>query len=121
MNQRDEYFINLLFEIAKNVPRVAGAKISSALVYKNKIISQGQNRYKSHPLQARWGKNEKAIYLHAEIDTLKTAVGLDISDCVLYIARARLVGNAWVHGSARPCNGCMEFLRFLNIKRIVYT
>ena len=121
---KDDYFLSLLFEIAKNVPKVAGARIAAALVYHGKIIAQGQNRYKSHPLQKEWGKNEKAIFLHAELDAAKRIYQerLDFSDYTIYIARAKRMGNVWIPGNARPCVGCMGFLSDeLRLKRIVYT
>jgi hypothetical protein len=44
---------------------------AAAIYIGNKLISTGVNQLKSHPLQAKFGSNTDAIFLHAEIDQIR--------------------------------------------------
>jgi tRNA(Arg) A34 adenosine deaminase TadA len=118
-------YINILQRLATSMERVASSRIASCLVYKNDIISFGFNQKKTHPFQAKYCKNESAIYLHSETDCIKNAlkhVSLnEIKKSTLYICRMRLIGNKECFGLARPCDGCARAIATFSISRVVYT
>lgn len=103
-------------------------KLAAAIVYRNKIISIGINSMKSHPLQAKYGKNEHAIFLHAEIAAIKNALREtsveELSRCEIYIARIKKPSQfsleyGW--GLAKPCEGCARAIAEFGLKKTVYT
>lgn len=113
---------SLLFKLACSQEPVANARIAAALVYKRQIIAFGRNRRKSHPLQARYGKNEQSIYLHAELDCISRSI--DPAKCSLFIVRAKYSStarSAHVYGLARPCIGCMRAIAAFGIQSVCYS
>ena len=71
--------------------------MASALVINNSVVGLGKNSYKTHPLQAKYGKTEHSIHIHAEIDAIKNSlkrVGVDdLSKDTLYIRRVKKRNN----------------------------
>jgi deoxycytidylate deaminase len=101
-------------------------KIGCVLVYKKQILSVGHNTNKSHPIQKEYNSfrnlygsniNHKA---HAEVICVSRAMklGVDLSNCTLYIFRQHK-DKTWA--MARPCAGCMEFIKDQKISTIVFT
>ena len=101
--------------------------VSSALVHRNKIISYGLNSMKSNPFQKRYGKNEYAIYKHAEVDCIQTALKLKFckfENSVLYVARMKYESTDranYVSGLAMPCDGCLRCIENYGIRSVIYT
>jgi tRNA(Arg) A34 adenosine deaminase TadA len=139
ITKRDQQFIHLCFTAARDLPKVAGARVVAALVYKNKVVAWGYNSKKTHPLQGKFGRNRDSIYLHAEIDAIKNGISelacrantskhyVDVSELsryTLYVARAKCAPHnkqIMLFGEAKPCEGCMEAIEHFNLKRVVYT
>lgn len=127
---KTEKYINTAFEIAKATDPVRGSRIGAVLVRKNRIIGVGFNHLKSHPMQKEFGKNDEAIYFHAEVHAIKNALSsVDVDDLArstLYIARAKK-GDAsgqhkhWHYGKSHPCVGCASCINQFGISRVVYT
>jgi tRNA(Arg) A34 adenosine deaminase TadA len=119
---------SLLKQIAIANPKVSGAKLAAAIVYKNKIVSVGVNSMKSSPLQAKYATNKDlSIYLHAEISAIKNALRqIDVEDfkkVSLYVCRVKydILTNSIVYGLAKPCSGCMRAIFEFDIKKVYYT
>jgi tRNA(Arg) A34 adenosine deaminase TadA len=119
---------SLLKQIAIANPKVSGAKLAAAIVYKNKIVSVGVNYMKSSPLQAKYATNKDlSIYLHAEISAIKNALRqIDVEDfkkVSLYVCRVKydILTNSIVYGLAKPCSGCMRAIFEFDIKKVYYT
>jgi deoxycytidylate deaminase len=119
---------SILKEVAIATPKVAGAKVSAAIVYKNRIISIGVNSMKSSPLQAKYAANKDlSIFLHAEIAAIKNALRqLDVEDfpkTTLFICRAKtdILTNKMTFGMSKPCPGCQRAIAEFGIKRAIYT
>lgn len=102
--------------------------MAAAIVFRNEIISIGINSNKSHPFQAKYGRNSDSIYLHAEIDAIKNAlkcISVDqLTKTTLYICRVKYTdskksGQIW--GLSRPCEGCIRAITTFNIKKVVYS
>ena len=126
----DQQWIDLLSTMALDLPRdIRGSKflLTSAVVQKGQALSFGFNQRKSHPLQARFGKNDESIFLHSEIDAMRNAIARHgkqaLRNSVLYVARMKydLKNKMWIHGLACPCEGCWRAVKEFGIKRVVYT
>lgn len=80
----------------------------------------GYNSKKSHPLQKKFGDNEKAIYLHAEVDAIRKGYRVegDISGGNLYIARTRDDGSI---GMSAPCEACQEAINHFHLNHVFFT
>lgn len=103
-------------------------RFAAAIVRGNKIISVGFNHKKSHPFQAKFAKNEHAVFLHAEIHAIKNSLREidveDLSQCELYITRVKKPRAHAKHfhwGLAKPCCGCERAIAEFGLKRTVYT
>ena len=103
-------------------------KLAAAIVCRNKIISVGMNSMKSHPMAAKYGKNEHAVYLHAEVSAIKNALREievdDFTKCDIYITRVKKEApftKKYVWGLAKPCAGCERAIAEFGLKRVIYT
>ena len=103
-------------------------KMAAAIVYRNRVISIGMNSMKSHPLAAKFSKNEHAIFLHAEIAAIKNALREvevdDLSKCDIYIARVKKekpFTKKYVWGLAAPRCGCRRAIAEFGLRKVVYT
>lgn len=125
---RHDKYINILSKIAIDVTPVATARIAACVVYKNEIVSFGINRLKTHPFQAKFGKNSNAIFLHAETDCIKNALRElspdDLQRSSLYICRVKYTNKykeRLVFGIAKPCPGCMRAIASFGIRNVFYS
>jgi len=124
----NQNIINTLIKVAEANDEYSCAKLASAIVIRNKIISIGINRKKTDPLQAKYGKNDQAIYLHAELHAIKNALREisveELKKCILYVVRVKRPdqnSKKYVFGMAKPCCGCHKAIVEFGIKSIVYT
>ena len=103
-------------------------RFAAAVVRGNRIVSIGVNHMKSHPFQARYAKNEMAIFLHAEVHAIKNALRdvdvNDLSKCDIYITRVKKkkAGDKhFIWGLSKPCPGCERAIAEFGIRRTIYT
>ena len=127
MKIRPERF-DLLKSIAVAANEHPWAKVASAVIYKGRVISVGVNRMKSHPFQAKFGKNPHSIFLHSETHAILNALHVlsedDLKKASLYICRVKKMergGQDWVYGLAKPCAGCARCIMEFGIRQVVYT
>lgn len=124
MNRHEKHLRDLLIA-ARDVTPVASARIAAAVVSGNRVISYGVNSRKTSPLQKKFGKNDQAICIHAEISAIKNALNRngtnDLSNSILYVARAKKEGKAFIQGIAKPCEGCMRAIAAFNLRKVFYT
>lgn len=117
--------IRTLERVAEDVSPIKTARIAAAVVYKSEIVSIGVNSYKSDPLQAKYSKNEHAIYLHAEIAAIKKALKRinkdELKKCTLYIVRRKHKNGILCDGLAKPCVGCQRAIDTYGIPSVIYT
>lgn len=122
---RHERYIEQLFEIAKSNEPSARVRIAAGVVHKNQLISIGTNQTKTHTFQAKFGKNEDAIYMHAEVDAIHSALKLltldELAQSTLYIARAKYKGKEFVRGLSKPCSGCARAIIKFGIQKVYHT
>jgi len=95
------------------------ASLASILKVNNRVFC-GFNSKKSHPLQKKFGSNDKAIYLHAEMDAIRKAYRVEgnISGSKLYVARTTADGNP---AMACPCEACEEAIYHFGIDQVFFT
>lgn len=114
--------IDILQKVATDIQKCGGAKIASAVVFRDRILGLGVNQYKSNPLQLKYARNPDSIFLHAEIDAIRSALRRAkvelMPKCDLYIIRIR---GENIFGNARPCPGCMRAIEEFGFKRIIYS
>jgi len=127
MKKVNEGILHTLAKIAE-ANDDSNIRFAAAVVYRNKIISVGYNRRKSHPFQAKFAKNPEAIFLHAEVHAIKDALRdisvEDLAKCELYISRVKKpkAGDKhFVWGLAKPCCGCQRAIAEFGIRRTIYT
>jgi deoxycytidylate deaminase len=121
---------NLLYRYALANQPVANARVVAAICHRKELLALGCNRYKTHPLQARYGRNAESIYLHAEIDAIsrwererrdyREDRARQLSIYILRIKRNSPKGN-FILGMAKPCVGCMKAIVAFNILNICYS
>jgi tRNA(Arg) A34 adenosine deaminase TadA len=120
--KKDQNFISVLKKISQDIECVGNQTLAACVVKRNKIISFGHNKNKTHPLQNKFNKHPQAIYLHAEIDAIKNALKrVSVEDLVgstLYIVRTKKDGS---EGLAKPCSGCMQAIESFGISKVIYT
>jgi len=123
-----QHFIDELFTLAQAVEPVRGARIAAGIVHRGKIVGYGYCHKKSHPFQAKFAKNEHAVFFHAETHAIKNALNnisvSDLKKSSLYIARARYKNTKareWEYGLACPCAGCQSCIETFEIQNIFYT
>ena len=125
--KKDQKYIDLVSKVAQDVLPVSNARIASAIVIGNIVVGLGRNSYKTHPLQAKYGKTEHTIHLHAEIDAIKNSLRRvsvdDLCKATIYISRVKKRDRkrGFVPGLSAPCSGCMGAITDFGIKRIVYS
>lgn len=130
VQKRHEKRINDLILIAQDVSPVAGGKVAAAIYIKNKLIALGVCERKTDTFQAKYSKNEDAIFRHAEVSAIKNALRKvdvdDLKSATIYVARSkkRKVNhkkalNTW--GLAKPCSGCAKCISDFGIKTVVFT
>lgn len=122
MNNRDNKIFNILKSLANSNDFTAGASMAACIVYGNDIVAFGVNENKSHPFQAKYAKNDLAVYLHAETSAIKNALKVlstkDLSRSKIYILRIKRDGSVAL---AKPCEGCQRCIRTFGISKIAYT
>jgi tRNA(Arg) A34 adenosine deaminase TadA len=124
----DSEIIRMLATLATDTPAAARAKLAACVVYRGQIMSWGVNQYKSHPFQRLYGKNQDAIFFHAEVDCIyratKRLTTRELSRSTIYVARVKQASNRsreLITALARPCVGCSRCIAAFHIRRVVYT
>ena len=118
---------NETFKLAQSVEPVRGARIAAAVVRKGKVVSFGYNHKKSHPFQAKFCKNNHAVFFHAEVHAIKNALNSvnvdDRSKCDLYIVRAKRnkENKKWLTGLSKPCSGCQKCIDLFDLNSVYYS
>ncbi len=96
---------------------IGKAQVGAVLVKKGCIISKGHNRIKYSKVNDKYSRWKEST--HAEVDALKKVMYLTgLNSTTLFVYRELKSGEL---ASSKPCDKCMAFIKFLKIKRIVYT
>ena len=119
MKSIDRQYLDLARTIAENNAKDFQHRIGCVVVdKKNRVISIGFNKRKTHPVQgqlaSKYGKKGQ-IFLHAEIDAL---VKTRKKPHKIYVARVKRNGK---DGLAKPCPICQAAIESAGIKKVFYT
>ena len=124
----NQHILDTLTKLAAANDAAGNMKFSAAIVRRNRVVSFGFNSMKSHPFQARYGRNSDSIFPHAEISAIKNALKIitvdDLLKCELYIVRVKRPSRRatnYVWGNAKPCEGCTRAILEFGIKRVIYS
>jgi deoxycytidylate deaminase len=128
MDQHD-LIMKTLTKVASDICEpVRSSRIAACVVYRNSIVAFGINEKKSHPFQAKYGKNSESIYLHAEISAIKNALRyitpLELEKSTLYIYRIKFQDSTKrkiISGLSKPCAGCFRCISAFRIKNVYYS
>ena len=123
------HYLKLAGDCAKNASYKGPSrvKLGCIAVYHGTILAKGWNSDKTHTDQHKYNYlrfNEKQRYcpskIHAEVEVLSRIKYLDIdfSKVTLFIYREFSDGT---HALARPCISCENYIKQLQIGKIVYT
>jgi deoxycytidylate deaminase len=104
--------------LAQDASQMTKHRHAAAIYIGTRLVSVGVNKMKSHPLQAKFGRNSDAIYIHAEIDAIKNALKrirlADLENATLYVAKAKATNS-------KPCEGCQKAIIHFGIKKVFWT
>ena len=100
----------------------------SCIIHRNEVVSFGFNARKTHPFQAKYGKNTEAIFWHSEVHAIHNALKRiseeELSRATLYVVRVK-ADNAkhsrLIPAMSKPCDGCMRAIRDYKLKEVIYT
>lgn len=91
-------------------------KMAAILVRGSNIVSIGINRQSPKPFYIKNDVGERG--LHAEVDCLRMVSRKTTRGSTLYIQGRTAAGNTI---TSKPCNSCIEHLKRMKIRNIVYT
>jgi len=91
-------------------------KHGACLVYKNKIIAQGYNKY----IYNKVNDKQRRYTIHAEVDCVAKIPpkAFDSTKLELYVVRINKQGDL---KDSKPCNNCYNFLIRRNIHKIFFS
>lgn len=125
---RMEKATDLLSRVAQDIPDpVRCYRLAAGVWHKNTLIGLGVNSYKTDPFQAKYGKHEHAIHLHAEVAAIKNAVrsaGDDLSKCTMVVVRVKRKKDRSKYfklALAKPCKGCYKCIVEFGLRKVFYT
>jgi deoxycytidylate deaminase len=125
---RHTKIINLLAKVATDIPVPVrtNSRLAAAVVYRGDIVAFGTNEMKTHPFQAKYAKNDMAVFLHAETSAIKNSlreISIDeLEASSLYVVRIKSTpSHKTVFGLSRPCSGCQRCIEAFGLRKVYYT
>jgi deoxycytidylate deaminase len=120
--------VTILRRIAEDIHNpVKCFRLAAGVWHKNNLIGLGVNSYKTSPFQAKYGRHEHCIHLHAEVAAIKNAVRQqqDLSrNCTLVVVRVKRENTRskkFNLALAKPCDGCYRCIAEFGIDNVYYT
>ena len=108
-------------QLAADLSPMTRGKHGAQIYLGNTLLASGVSSLRTHPLQAKFGRNPDAICLHAEIAAIVAAIRRlsngDFSRATLYVAR-------WNNNDvrySRPCAGCERALVAFGFCAVYYS
>jgi deoxycytidylate deaminase len=115
ISKRDAKFIQLASREASLSPCLM--RHGAVATMNGKLVGKGYNHHRS---QSKDGFIHDCVTCHAEIAALRQANkrNINFKKVTLYVCR---VDNSGALQDSAPCFHCMDTIRLLNIKRVVYS
>lgn len=88
-------------------------RIGSVITFKDKIISLGYNKQKTHPKSPSPYK-----HIHGEFDAIMKAPKELLKGSSIYVYRITIGNN---QGLSKPCKNCLDFIKKHGIVKIYYS
>lgn len=107
---------NKFFDLAKKLSKKSqhhSYKMGCVIVNKNKVVSLGINKIKTHTKSPHRFK-----MLHAEIDAVLGIDQEELKGCTAYVYRGTKDGKP---AMSKPCPACQTILKEAGIKQVYYT
>lgn len=92
-------------------------KVGAIIAYRGKVISQGVNKPKTHPFQAKW--NVMSSSLHAEMVALLNAQKLSCFDPEKATVVVSRIGRNKITDCSYPCVHCWNCLEYVGFRNII--
>ena len=115
VSNRDIKFIHLAASEAKKSPCLM--RHGAIATMNGKVVGKGYNH---HRCQSKDGFIHHCVTCHAEIAALRQAHKRNVNFKKVTIYVCRVDNDHKLHESS-PCVHCMDTIRLLNIKRVVYS
>ena len=119
---------DILRKLAEEVPPIKSSRVVAAVVSGKKIVAFGANQMRTHPFQAKFGKNPESLYWHAETNAIYNALRVqtveELKKADLYVCRVKYLSTKreqFVLGNAKPCTGCAKCIADFGIKQVFYS
>jgi len=113
-----EYF-DLLKDVADTATLVRHSRHAACIVHKDRVLSVGTAKYKSHPIMQRYQSVPEQIYLHAEVDAILRAAnrfGTEIlKNSSLHVLRLTKGGAVSL---SKPCVVCERVINAFEIPHV---
>lgn len=132
MNNRDYRYLELARQEALK-STFPHARMGAVIVYRNHVIGKGHNSHKTDPIQKKYNRyrnfavnNECTVHsIHCEMAAIKSIsypvmMSTDWTKVTVYTYRI-CPGHSTLIGRSRPCEACMQALKELGVRRLVYT
>jgi deoxycytidylate deaminase len=106
----------------ENATCIRSSRHCAAIVWKKGEDVYGVNKYKTHPIMIKYGRNEDSIYLHAEMDAIVTMTRLGWGQYIrtsdLYVIRINKKGHLM---PSCPCEGCMKAIKAFEFRKVYHS
>ena len=97
-------------------------KMGAVIVKRKRVLGEGQNSRKTHPLQRRFSNHDLKTAIHAEIaaivDALRNHEIEELRGSEIFVARIMKNGST---GKAKPCTSCQKALDEYGISAVYWT
>jgi len=108
----NRHAIELAKRVAKNSDHHSH-QVGAVITYKNRVLSVGFNKSKTHPKSFHQFKST-----HAEFDAVLSLGQMDYSKCSVYVYREKKDGSM---GNSKPCEWCQKMLKSIGLNTIYYS
>lgn len=120
--------VQRFFQVARAVAETSRHphfRVGSAVILNKGVLSTGENKPMSHPLQKRYnnlrfGDVACDHTIHAELNALIKAKNLvhNLKDAKIFVYRITRKGKRAI---SRPCAACMQAIKDFGIREVYYT
>lgn len=104
-------FLKLLQKL-KNLSDHPVHKMSCVIAKKNRVVSIGFNKCKTHT-----SSKHQYQMIHAELAAILDNKFADLKGCIAYVYREDKAGQA---ACSKPCDSCFQILKEAKVKKIGY-
>lgn len=119
LSKKDTILLNKSLKLSMT-PLKREFKLGAIVTGNGRILGEGFNSAKTHPIQYRW--NDKTDKLHAEVAAIINSGIRDFSKIkkpTIYVGRTSTINDNIVSTCSYPCINCLNLINFVGIRTIV--